>query len=154
MRGIRIVQLNRRTGITLDDSGVIKKFGVSPESIPDYLACGRPPTVIPDFRLGREVVRGGAGLFVHLESIPSDVREWCVNAANASTLAATFSRERERALLFRTLATLRTDVVLFEDVNQLHWKGPTANFEALAARWDAARTESRRPGAQRSRRTS
>lgn len=77
-----------------------------------------------------------------------------MNAANASALAATFSRERERALLFRTLATLRTDIALFEDVDQLRWKGPTARFEALAAGLDAARTESRRSGTHRSRRTS
>jgi 5'-3' exonuclease len=156
VRGTRIVQLNRRTGVTLDESGVIKKFGVSPVSIPDYLALvgdsadGYPG--LPGW--GAKSSSAVLAKFVHLESIPPDVREWRVNAANASTLAATFSRERERALLFRTLATLRTDIALFEDVDQLHWKGPTANFEALAARLDAARTESRRPRAQRSRRTS
>ncbi len=74
-----------------------------------------------------------------------------MNVTNASALAATLSRERERALLFRTLATLRTDIALFENVDQLRWKGPTAGFEALAARLDAARTESRRAGTRRSR---
>jgi hypothetical protein len=54
-------------------------------------------------------------------------------------------RERERALLFRTLATLRTDIALFDDVDQLRWNGPTASFDALAARLDAALTEKRRP---------
>ena len=77
-----------------------------------------------------------------------------MNVTNASALAATLSRERERALLFRTLATLRTDIALFENVDQLHWKGPTADFEVLAARLDAARTEIRRSGAQRPRRGS
>jgi 5'-3' exonuclease len=153
VRGTRIVQLNRRTGVTFDEAGVIKKFGVAPVSVPDYLALvgdsadGYPG--LPGW--GAKSSAAVLAKFIHLESIPPDFREWRVNAANASALAATLSRERERALLFRTLATLRTDIALFEDVDQLHWKGPTADFEALAARLDAARTESRRTGAHRSR---
>jgi 5'-3' exonuclease len=156
VRGTRIVQLNRRTGVTFDESGVIKKFGVAPASIPDYLALvgdsadGYPG--LPGW--GAKSSAAVLAKFVHLESIPSDSREWRVNAANATALAATLSRERERALLFRTLATLRTDIALFEDVDQLHWKGPTADFEAFAARLDAAHTETQRTGAHRSRRTS
>src|SRR2546421_5908513 len=89
--------------------------------------------------------------FVHLESIPPDSREWRVNAANASALAATLFRERERALLFRTLATLRTDIALFDHADQLRWNGPTPAFTALAARLDAARTETRPSVVRRSR---
>jgi hypothetical protein len=63
-----------------------------------------------------------------------------VKAASASTLADTLSRERDRALLFRTLATLRTDIPLFDNVDQLSWKGPTPAFAALGARLDAAVT--------------
>jgi len=74
-----------------------------------------------------------------------------VNAANATALAETLSRERERALLFRTLATLRTDIALFEGVDELRWKGPTTAFAAIAARLDAARTEPRRSVSGRSR---
>ena len=156
VRGTRIVQLNRRTRVTRDEPGVIKKFGVAPASIPDYLALvgdaadGYPG--LPGW--GAKSSAAVLAKFVHLESIPADWREWRVNAANASALAATLSRERERALLFRTLATLRTDIALFDDVDQLRWNGPTADFEALAARLDAARTESRRSGTNRSRRTS
>ena len=156
VRGSRIVQLNRRTGVTFDEPGVIKKFGVAPVSIPDYLALvgdsadGYPG--LPGW--GAKSSAAVLAKFVHLESIPVDAREWRVNAANASTLAATLSRERERALLFRTLATLRTDIALFENVDQLHWKGPTADFEALAAGLDGARTESRRSGTHRSPRKS
>lgn len=143
--GTRIVQLNRRTRVTLDEAGVIKKFGVSPESIPDYLALvgdaadGYPG--LPGW--GAKSSAAVLAKFVHLESIPVDFREWRVNAANAGTLADTLSRERERALLFRTLATLRTDIALFENVNQLQWRGHTPAFGALAARLDAARTEPR-----------
>ncbi len=79
--------------------------------------------------------------FLHLETIPADSREWHVNAANAGALADILVREREQALLFRTLATLRTDIPLFDDLDQLRWKGPTPEFEKIAARLDAAVTE-------------
>jgi 5'-3' exonuclease len=147
VRGTRIVQLNRRTRVTFDEASVIKKFGVAPVSIPDYLALvgdaadGYPG--LPGW--GAKSSAAVLAKFVHLESIPLDPREWRVNASNASALAETFHRERDRALLFRTLATLRTDIALFEDVDQLRWNGPTPAFTALAARLDAAVTERRRP---------
>jgi 5'-3' exonuclease len=150
--GTRIVQLHRRTGVTLDEAGVIQRFGVSPESIPDYLALvgdaadGYPG--LPGW--GAKSSAAVLAKFVHLESIPLDYRQWHVNAANASALAATLARERERALLFRTLATLRTDIPLFEDVEQLRWHGPTPVFAALAARLDAARTGTKTSTASRS----
>ena len=81
--------------------------------------------------------------FGHLESIPADWREWHVNAISAGALAQTLVRERESALLFRELATLRTDIALFDDVEQLRWNGPTAAFAALGARLDAAQRKSR-----------
>ena len=74
-----------------------------------------------------------------------------MNATNAIALADTLSRERESALLFRRLATLRTDIALFENVDQLRWKGPSPAFAEIAARLDAARTETRRSAASRSR---
>ena len=153
VRGTRIVQLNRRTRVILDESGVFQKFGVSPASIPDYLALvgdaadGYPG--LPGW--GAKSSAAVLAKFVHLESIPLDSREWRVNAANASALAATLSRERERALLFRTLATLRTDIALFDHVDQLRWNGPTPVFTTLAARLDAARTETRPSVVRRSR---
>jgi 5'-3' exonuclease len=146
VQGTRIVQLNRRTRETRDEAGVIKKFGVPPESIPDYLALvgdaadGYPG--LPGW--GAKSAAAVLARFGHFESIPADWREWRVNAANASTLAQTFARERERAMLFRTLATLRTDIALFEDVEELRWTGPTAAFAELAARFDAAVTETSR----------
>ncbi len=68
-----------------------------------------------------------------------------VNAAHASALAHTLSSEHDQAMLFRRLATLRTDIALFDDVEQLRWNGPTPDFSRLAARFDAAITETRRP---------
>ncbi len=146
VRGARIVQLNRRTRVTRDEAGVIEKFGVPPASIPDYLALvgdaadGYPG--LPGW--GAKSSAAVLARFGRLESIPEDWREWHVNAANASALARTLASQRDRALLFRTLATLRTDIALFDDVEQLRWTGPTAGFPAIAARFDAAVTEDRR----------
>jgi 5'-3' exonuclease len=149
VRGSRIVQLNRRTRVTLDEAGVVQKFGISPASIPDYLALvGDAADGYPGLKgWGAKSSAAVLAKFVHLESIPPDCREWHVNAANASALAATLCRERDRALLFRTLATLRTDIALFDDVDQLRWNGPAPGFAELGARLDAAVTEGRRPRA-------
>jgi len=150
VRGTRVVQLNRRTRVTFDEAGVIQKFGVSPASIPDYLALvgdsadGYPG--LPGW--GAKSSAAVLAKYVHLESIPKDHREWRVNAANAGTLAITLAREWERAQLFRTLATLRTDIALFDDVDQLRWNGPTPAFPEIAARLDAAVTEAKQPGAK------
>ncbi len=147
VRGTRIVQLNRRTRVTLDEQAVVEKYGISPQSIPDYLALvGDSADGYPGLRgWGAKSSAAVLGKYGHLESIPADWREWHVNAVNASTLADTLSRERDLALLFRTLATLRTDLPLFEDVEQLRWKGPMPTFDGVAARLDAARTAKRRP---------
>jgi hypothetical protein len=74
-----------------------------------------------------------------------------VNATNAIGLAATLARDRDRVLLFRTLVRLRTDIALFDDVEQLQWSGPTPSLDALAARFDAAITQAKRPARGRSR---
>jgi 5'-3' exonuclease len=143
VRGTRVVQLNRRTRTTYDEAGVIEKFGVPPASIPDYLALvGDAADGYPGLRgWGAKSSAAVLARFLHLESIPADYREWGVSVANASTLAATLVKEREHALLFRTLATLRTDIALFDDVDQLRWKGPSPAFDALGPRLDAAVSE-------------
>jgi 5'-3' exonuclease len=154
VRGTRVVQLNRRTCTTCDEAGVMEKFGVPPASIPDYLALvGDAADGYPGLR-GWGAKSSAAVLvrFLRLESIPADHREWGVSVASASTLAATLVRERERALLFRTLATLRTDIALFDDVDQLRWKGPTPAFDELGPRLDAAVSETP-GGSTRSRRS-
>lgn len=142
----RVVQLSRRTGVTIDEVGVVQKFGVLPRSIPDYLALvGDSADGYPGLKgWGAKSSAAVLAKFLHLEAIPADSREWHVNVASSGTLAQTLSRERERALLFRTLATLRTDIVLFDNVDQLRWSGPTPEFAAIAARLDAAVTEGRR----------
>jgi 5'-3' exonuclease len=141
--GARVVQLNRRTNLILDEPGVVQKFGVLPESIPDYLALvGDTADGYPGLRgWGAKSTAAVLAKFLHLEAIPADSREWHVNAANAGALADVLVREKQNALLFRKLATLRTDIPLFDDLDQLRWKGPTPEFEKIAARLDAAVTE-------------
>jgi len=140
VRGNRIVQLNRRTRVTFDEPAIVKKFGVPPESIPDYLALvgdaadGYPG--LPGW--GPKSSAAVLARFLHLEAIPPDASDWHVDAANARGLARTLNSERDRAFLFRTLATLRTDVPLFRNVDKLQWQGPKPEFEALGALLDAA----------------
>jgi 5'-3' exonuclease len=135
--------LNRRAGVTLDEVAVTRKFGVSPASIPDYLALvGDAADGYPGLRgWGPKSSAAVLSKFSHLEAIPEDWGEWHVNAANAGALAQTLSSERDRAFLFRTLATLRTDIALFDDVDALRWGGPQTGFEVLGNRLDSAVTE-------------
>ena len=141
VRGTRVVQLNRRTNVIMDEAGVVKKFGVPPASIPDYLALvgdaadGYPG--LPGW--GAKSTAAVLARFGHIEAIPDDWRTWRVNAANASALALTLARDRNRALLFKDLATLRTHLPLFTSVEELRWRGPTPAFPPLAARFDAAK---------------
>jgi 5'-3' exonuclease len=138
--GTRVVQLNRRTRVMRDEAGVVAKFGVPPASIPDYLALvgdaadGYPG--LPGW--GAKSTAAVLARFGHLESIPADPRDWHVNAANAASLSATLETNRTRAFLFRDLATLRTDVPVFDSVDELRWQGPTAAFADIAARFDRA----------------
>jgi 5'-3' exonuclease len=140
VRGERIVQLNRRTKTTRNESAVIAKFGVPPTSIPDYLALvgdaadGYPG--LPGW--GSKSTAAVLGRFGHIESIPDDWRTWSVNAASPAALARTLARERDLAFLFRDLATLRTGIPLFESVDELRWTGPTDAFATLAERLDVA----------------
>ncbi|HKE22693.1 MAG TPA: 5'-3' exonuclease H3TH domain-containing protein [Bryobacteraceae bacterium] len=152
--GTRIVQLNRRTDVTLDENAIVKKFGVPPASIPDYLALvGDAADGYPGLP-GWGPKSSAAVLFKfgHLELIPTDWREWRVNVGNPSALAQTLAAEHDRALLFRRLATLRTDIVLFGDVDELQWVGPKPGFDAVGGRLDAAVTDARqhRAGVRRS----
>jgi 5'-3' exonuclease len=142
VRGSRVVQMIRRTREIRDEAGVIAKFGVKPESIPDYLALvGDSSDGYPGLNgWGPKSAAAVLAKYGHLEAIPDDPRTWSVNAAGAGGLARTLARDRELGFLFRDLATLRTDIHLFDSVDDLRWKGPTAAFPALAARLDAATT--------------
>ena len=143
VRGTRVVQVHRRTQITLDEAGIRTKFGVDPASIPDYLALvGDAADGYPGLRgWGAKSAAVVLAHYRHLEHIPADPRAWVVNAANPSALARTLVEQREHAFLFRTLATLREDLPVFDDVEALRWTGPRPEFPALAARLDAAVTQ-------------
>ncbi len=140
VRGTRVVQLNRRTRTVCDEHGVVAKFGVPPESIPDFLALvGDAADGYPGLSgWGLKSTAAVLSRYAHLEKIPEDWREWQVNAANRASLSLTLARDRDRALLFRTLATLRSDITLFESVEALRWTGPRPEFAEIGARFDTA----------------
>ena len=137
--GTRVVQLDRRRDILRDEDGVVAKFGVKPESIPDYLA------VVGDSADGFPGLRGwgqkGAALtlsrYPHLEDIPKDWREWHPSIRNARPLSVTLVEFWNEALLYRTLATLRLDVPVFDTVEDLRWQGPRPIFEEQCRRMKA-----------------
>jgi 5'-3' exonuclease len=142
VRGDRVVQVDRRSQKIRDAAEVRRKFGVEPELIPDFLALvgdaadGYPG--LPGW--GAKSSAAVLAKYGHLDAIPADWRVWSVNAANPAGLARTLERDRDRAFLFRDLATLRVDIPLFDSVDDLRWSGPTPEFAPLAARLDAAVT--------------
>jgi 5'-3' exonuclease len=143
--GTRIVQLDRRTRTLRDEPGVVARFGVPPESIPDYLALvGDSADGYPGLRgWGAKSAAAVLARYLHLENIPEDWRQWGVKLASPASLSSTLLRDRELAFLFRKLATLRSDLPLFRSVDELEWSGPTAAFPPLAARLDATTGGSR-----------
>jgi 5'-3' exonuclease len=140
--GTRIVQEDRLRRATRDEAGVVAKFGVLPASIPDYLALvGDSSDGYPGLSgWGAKSASAVLAKFGHLEQIPSDWRSWGVNCARPGALSVTLERDRELAMLFRDLATLRTDIPLFDNVDQLEWHGPTPAFQQMKARFDSAPT--------------
>ena len=140
VRGTRVVQMDRRARTIRDEAGVIARFGVAPASIPDYLALvGDAADGFPGLPgWGAKSAAAVLARYQHLEGIPEDWRTWGVNASSPARLARTLADARHDAFLFRTLATLRTDLDLLESVDQLRWHGPTPAFAPLAARLDAA----------------
>ena len=150
VRGTRVVQLDRRKNLVRDEAGVIEKFGVGPRSIPDYLALvgdaadGYPG--LPGW--GAKSTAAVLSRYSHIEQIPAQAREWQVTVASPVKLAGSLRNNYDQALLFRDLATLRTEIPVFDSVEQLHWRGPTPAFEAIGTRLDAAVVEkSTRKGA-------
>ena len=136
VRGDRIVQLDRRTRELRNESAVQRKFGVLPASIPDWLALvgdsadGYPG--LPGW--GAKSAATVLARYQHLEHIPKLAAEWDVSVRGALRLATALAEQRERARLFRELATLRTDAPIETDVQGLRWRGPRAEFAAWARR--------------------
>ncbi|HZW80679.1 MAG TPA: 5'-3' exonuclease H3TH domain-containing protein [Candidatus Deferrimicrobiaceae bacterium] len=134
--GTRVVQLDRRRDVLRDEAGVVAKFGVKPESIPDYLA------VVGDSADGFPGVPGwgakAAALtlsqYRHLEDVPKDWREWDPSIRRARQLSESLFHAWSDAVLFRTLATLRLDVPVFDTVEDLRWSSPRLEFEEYCRR--------------------
>ena len=132
--GERVVQFDRRLRVVRDEAGVRAKFGVSPVSIPDYLALvGDSADGYPGLP-GWGAKSAGAVLaaYTHLEAIPAKASQWSTPVRGAAALSATLEAQREQASLFRLLATLRTDAPTIAGVDELAWRGPRPEFEAVA----------------------
>ena len=132
--GDRVVQWDRRKGEVRDEQGVVAKFGVPPTSIPDYLALvgdsadGFPG--VPGW--GAKSTATVLGRYRHLEEIPGHAIRWDVQVRGAKRLAATLHANRAAAFLFRDLATLRDSAAMFDNVDELEWRGPAHEFRNLA----------------------
>ena len=126
VRGAEVVTWDRRRDVVLDEDGVWAKFGVSPASIPDYLALvGDAADGIPGIpRWGAKSASTVLANFERLDRIPDDAGDWNVKVRGAATLAEQLRSHRDDALLYRDLATLREDVPIEESLDDLRWTGP------------------------------
>ena len=136
--GERVVCFDRMRRKLLDARGVVEKFGVTPRSMPDWLALvGDSADGYPGVpRWGAKSAAAVLGAYERLEAIPADAAAWRVPVRGAAALAASLAAHRTDAYLFRQLATLRTDVPLTESLDNLRWRGAdVASLAALAAQW-------------------
>jgi 5'-3' exonuclease len=125
VRGQRIVLVDRLRKKTTDEAGVIEKYGVTPASIPDWLALvGDAADGIPGIpRWGARSAAAALRACDHIEGIPDDPAAWRFKVRGAVPLAESLRDRRDEALLYRTLATLRRDAPLAETVDELEWRG-------------------------------
>jgi 5'-3' exonuclease len=132
--GTRVVQMDRRKGVVIDEDGVRAKFGVGPASIPDYLALvGDSADGFPGLPgWGAKTTAAVLARYEHLEAIPDAPGQWDVPVRGVPGLAVTLAAQRDLALLFRDLATLRTSPPAFGTVDELRWTGPRESFAGLA----------------------
>jgi 5'-3' exonuclease len=134
VRGDRVVCLDRMRRKLMNEQGVVEKFGVPPATIPDWLALvGDSADGFPGIpRWGAKSAAAVLAHYGHIESIPDDADAWDIKVRGAKALADNLRDQRGDALLFRVLATLRTDVPLSESLSDLEWKGARrAELEAL-----------------------
>ena len=133
VRGNRVVQMDRRKNEVRDEAGVVKKFGVPPASIPDYLALvGDTSDGYPGLSgWGPKSASTVLAKFGHIDRIPTDWNDWKANVKGAAGLSDTLEKNRKLAMLFRQLATLREDIELFGDVDDLRYRGPAPQFAVI-----------------------
>lgn len=134
--GTRVVQVDRRRDVVRDEAGVVERFGVSPASIPDFLAVvGDTADGYPGIdKWGEKSAASVLGRYLRLEAIPKHWRDWHPAIKKAPALAASLFSAWDDALLFRTLATLRLDAPVFDSLDQLRWTGPRPEFAELTRR--------------------
>ncbi len=155
VRGTRIVQLDRRRNILRDEKGVVEKFGVGPQSIPDYLA------VVGDTADGYPGLPGWGvkaaaqvfSLYPHFEDVPRDWEKWHPSIRKPRQLAATLFAEWPAAILYRTLATLRLDAPTFTELAQLRWRGSSPGFAKMCKQLGAPELLTRAANAMKPRET-
>jgi 5'-3' exonuclease len=143
--GSHVVQYDRRKRELRDEAGVIAKFGVKPASIPDYLGLvGDSSDGFPGLAgWGAKSAAAVLAKFERIEDVPDSARDWGLAVRSADTLAKTLRENRDLALLFKDLATLRCDVPVFSSVDDLEWKGSTPEFEAVCQALDAPELSAR-----------
>ena len=135
VQGNRVVMVDRRKEVTLDEAGVVEKFGVAPASIPDYLALvGDTADGFPGLKgWGAKSTATVLSRWQMVEAIPDDENLWEVKVRGATKLAATLREGREDAALFKDLATLRTNAPVGKDPEGWRWNGPKGSFAKVAA---------------------
>jgi 5'-3' exonuclease len=140
VRGDRVVALDRRKDEVTDEQGVWARFGVGPASVPDWLALvGDSADGFPGVTgWGKQSASTVLAHYERIEAIPEDIRAWHDGTRRAvrgaPRLAANLSEQRENALLFRVLATLRVEPDLLSSVKELEWRGPEPELPEIARR--------------------
>jgi 5'-3' exonuclease len=133
VRGNRTVQLDRRKNALIDEAGVIARFGIEPSSIPDYLALvGDSADGFPGLPAwGAKSASTVLARYRHIEAIPDDPATWAVEVRGKVRLAQALAEQRDRAALFKDLATLRTHGNVGDTVDDWRWRGPGSSFATL-----------------------
>ena len=139
VEGKRVVQLDRRKNLVVDETGVALRFGVPPASIPDYLALvGDSSDGFPGLPgWGPRSAAALLGAYGHIEEIPDDESLWPVHPRGSARLAAALREQRANAILFKDLATLRTTAPVGSSPDEWRWRGPSEHFAPLCERLDA-----------------
>ena len=137
----KIVQYDRRKKLEMNYEAIIEKFGVRPESIPDYLGLmGDTADGFPGLQgWGAKSSSSVLAVYNHIEHIPEDPEKWEVSVRGAKKLATTLNENRSLALLFRQIATLSYDAPTFGSIDELRWEGPGSDFAQIAEKLDATR---------------
>jgi 5'-3' exonuclease len=139
VEGTRVVQLDRRKNLVIDEQGVIEKFGVPPASIADYLALvGDTADGFPGLPgWGAKSAAAVLAHYGHVENIPDDVEKWKAKPRGAARLASALAGGREEAMLFKELATLRADAPVGRSVHDWRWPGPSKYFAPMCEKLGA-----------------